>query len=66
MLGGVCGGLGEHLDVDPIVIRLVWIVLTLFSLGIGIIAYIIAWIIVPEEEEEMATYRVVPENQNNE
>jgi phage shock protein PspC (stress-responsive transcriptional regulator) len=66
MLGGVCGGIGEHLDVDPTVIRLIWIVLTLFSFGIGIIAYIIAWIIVPEEDEEMATYRVVPDNQNNE
>jgi len=64
MLGGVCGGLGEHLDVDPTVIRLVWIVLSLFSLGIGILVYIIAWIIVPEEEEEMATYRVVPEGQD--
>ena len=49
MLGGVCGGIGEHLDVDPTVIRLVWAVLTLVSVGIGIIAYIIAWIIVPEE-----------------
>jgi phage shock protein PspC (stress-responsive transcriptional regulator) len=49
MLGGVCGGIGEHIDVDPTVIRLVWAVLTLLSVGIGIIAYIIAWIIVPEE-----------------
>lgn len=49
MLGGVCGGIGEHLDVDPTVIRLVWAVLALLSVGIGIIAYIIAWIIVPEE-----------------
>jgi phage shock protein C len=49
MLGGVCGGIGEHFDVDPTVIRLVWAVLTLLSVGIGIIAYIIAWIIIPEE-----------------
>ena len=49
MLGGVCGGIGAHLDVDPTVIRLVWVVLTLLSVGIGIIAYILAWIIVPEE-----------------
>jgi phage shock protein C len=50
VLGGVCGGIGEHLDIDPTVIRLVWAVITLLSVGIGIIAYIVAWIIVPEAE----------------
>ena len=49
ILGGVCGGIGEHLDVDPTVIRIVWAVLTLVSVGIGIIAYIIAWILISEE-----------------
>jgi len=50
MLGGVCAGLGEHLDVDPTVIRLIWAVVTVLSLGTGILVYIIAWIIIPEEE----------------
>ena len=50
MLGGVCGGLGEFLDVDPTVIRLVWVVVTVFSMGIGIFAYLLAWIIIPEED----------------
>ncbi len=50
MLGGVCAGLGEHLDVDPTVIRLIWAVVTLLSFGTGIIIYILAWIIIPEEE----------------
>ena len=49
VLGGVCAGFGEHLDVDPMVIRLIWVAVTLLSLGIGIIVYIIAWIIIPEE-----------------
>ncbi|NLD57009.1 MAG: PspC domain-containing protein [Methanomicrobiales archaeon] len=49
MLGGVCGGIGRALDVDPVIIRLVWVLLTLFSLGTGILFYIIAWIIIPEE-----------------
>jgi phage shock protein C len=47
MIAGVCGGLGEYLNVDPTIIRLVWVLLA-FS-GAGIIAYIIAWIIVPEK-----------------
>jgi len=49
MLGGVCGGLGEHLNVDPTVIRLLWVLVTLISLGSGLLIYLIAWIIVPEE-----------------
>ena len=48
MLGGVCAGLGDHLDVDPTVIRLIWVAVTILSIGVGIIVYIIAWIIVPE------------------
>lgn len=51
MLGGVCGGLGEHIDVDPSIIRLVWVIVTIFSFGIGIIVYLVAWIIVPDEPE---------------
>lgn len=49
MLAGVCGGIGEYFNVDPTLIRLIWVVLTLISLGVGgIIAYIIAWILIPE------------------
>ena len=47
ILGGVCGGIAEYMGVDPVVIRLIWIVGTMASLGIGILAYIIAWIIIP-------------------
>ena len=50
MMGGVCAGLGEHLDVDPTVIRLIWAGVTLLSLGTGIIIYILAWIIIPEDD----------------
>ncbi len=46
LLGGVCGGIGEYLDVDPVLIRLLWVIGTL-AWGAGILAYIIAWIIIP-------------------
>lgn len=49
MLGGVCGGIGEHLAVDPTLIRLLWVLISLLSLGTGLLIYIIAWIIIPEE-----------------
>jgi phage shock protein PspC (stress-responsive transcriptional regulator) len=50
VLGGVCGGIGDYLEIDPTIVRLVWAVLTLFTWGIWLLAYIVAWILVPEEE----------------
>jgi len=47
MIAGVCGGLGEYFDMDPTFIRLLWIVFTLAG-GSGILAYIIAWIVIPQ------------------
>ncbi len=49
MLGGVCGGIGEYFDADPTLVRLLWVFASIFSFGTGILAYIIAWIIVPEK-----------------
>jgi phage shock protein C len=46
-IAGVCGGLGDYLGVDPTLIRLVWLLLVFFA-GTGILAYIIAWIVMPE------------------
>jgi phage shock protein C len=49
-VGGVCGGLGEYLNIDPIIIRLIAMVLIL-SAGGGLIVYIIAWLIIPQEPD---------------
>ncbi len=49
MIAGVCGGIAEYLDMDSTVIRLLWVLFTLMG-GAGVIAYIIAWIIVPENK----------------
>ncbi len=45
MLLGVCGGLGEYLGVDPTLIRLLWAVFA--CSGAGIVAYIVAAVIIP-------------------
>ncbi|SCG83058.1 phage shock protein C [Proteiniborus sp. DW1] len=47
VIGGVCGGLADYLDVDPVIIRLVCVLL-FFTKAIGIIAYIVCMIIIPE------------------
>ena len=48
IIGGVAGGLAEYFDVDVVLVRVLW-VLAIFVAGGGIIAYIIAWIIIPEK-----------------
>ena len=49
VIAGVCGGIGEYFNIDPTIIRLLWILL-IFAGGSGILAYIIAWIIIPEQK----------------
>jgi phage shock protein C len=50
-IAGVCGGIAEYFNVDPTIIRLL-AVLTIFFGGGGIVAYIIAWLIIPLEPIE--------------
>jgi len=46
-IAGICAGIGEYFDIDPVLIRLIWVVFA-FAAGGGIIAYLIAWMIIPE------------------
>ena len=48
MIGGVCGGLGNYFNVDPVIIRVVTVAM-FFAGFLGLLGYIIAWIIVPED-----------------
>lgn len=50
MVAGVCGGLAEYFNVDPTIVRLVWVLFTLFAFA-GILLYIIACIIIPDERD---------------
>lgn len=48
IIGGVCGGLADYFGLDPTVVRVVWMALTILSMGFGgIILYLLAWIIMP-------------------
>jgi phage shock protein C len=51
VIGGVAGGLGDYLDIDPVLIRIAFVVAFFFG-GVGILAYIIAWIIIPAQPRE--------------
>lgn len=51
-LAGVCGGIAEYLKMDATIVRLIWAFLTLISWGTGLILYIIAAFVIPEEKPE--------------
>jgi len=49
MIAGVAGGLANYLDIDPTIIRILFVVIA-FAGGASLLAYLIMWIIVPEEK----------------
>jgi len=49
MIGGVCGGIAEYINTDPTLIRLLAVLITLIY-GAGLLAYLIAWIVIPEKK----------------
>ena len=51
-IAGVCGGVGEYLDIDPNIVRAVYIIFTVLTrFVVGLIIYILLWIIIPEVAE---------------
>jgi phage shock protein PspC (stress-responsive transcriptional regulator) len=52
-IAGVCGGVAEYLNIDPLIVRLVWF-LAIFVNGIGFFAYIAGWIIIPESQKPVS------------
>lgn len=49
MICGVCGGIGEYFNIDPTLVRLLWVILTIGGFGMGLLIYILAAIIIPQE-----------------
>ncbi len=51
-VAGVCGSIAHYLGTDPVLVRLAWIILTIVpgSIFLGVLAYIVAWLIVPEAD----------------
>jgi phage shock protein C len=46
-ISGVCAGMGEYFDLDVVAVRLVWLIVAVMT-GVGFLAYLIAWIVIPE------------------
>jgi len=48
VIGGVCGGLAAFFNMDPVIMRIIFVVLTFITTGVGVLAYLILWIAVPK------------------
>ncbi len=59
IIGGVCGGLGDYFDIDPVLVRLIWLILILFG-GVGLFLYLIAWVIIPVELDSAGQVKSEP------
>lgn len=60
VLAGVAGGLAEYLDVDPSLVRVVWVILALFSGGAFLLIYIVMALVVPEESWAPVAFPTAP------
>lgn len=49
IIGGVCGGIAEYMNLDPTVVRVITALLT-FVMGMSLWVYLLAWLIIPEEK----------------
>ena len=49
-IAGICGGIGDYFDVDPALVRLVYMLLTFFSAGFpGVMIYLVLWLVMPKD-----------------
>jgi phage shock protein PspC (stress-responsive transcriptional regulator) len=56
-VAGVAGGLGRHLDIDPVILRVAFVVLTFFG-GVGLLVYVALWLLLPEDGSDWAKIKL--------
>ena len=47
VIAGVCSGLANYFNIDPVLVRIIWLILV-FCFGVGVLAYLICWVIMPK------------------
>lgn len=65
VIGGVCGGLADYLNIDVALIRVAFVLLVLFG-GSGVLVYLIMWIAIPAKTGNFAQYEDLSEKKNHE
>ncbi len=52
MLAGVCAGIADYFGLDVTLVRVIWAVVSVITGGAGVLAYLVAWIIIPDEGQK--------------
>lgn len=50
MIGGVCAGIAEYMNLDPTIVRIIWILMVFFA-GFGVLLYFILWLVIPKQKQ---------------
>jgi phage shock protein PspC (stress-responsive transcriptional regulator) len=61
MIAGVCGGIAEYFGVPVAIVRLAFVLMTVFMGGVGLLVYVVLWIVMPQEDAWAADARRFPE-----
>jgi len=64
VISGVCGGIGEYFNIDPSLVRIAWVILSVFG-GSGLLIYIICAIVLPKATDESIVEEAPREPWNN-
>ncbi len=56
VVAGVCAGLGDYFGIDKVIVRLIWVLLVVLG-GIGLLAYLISWIMIPLDNAPPNSYK---------
>jgi phage shock protein PspC (stress-responsive transcriptional regulator) len=65
MLAGVCAGVSEYLGVDVTLVRVILAVVCVFTAGAGVLAYLVAWVVIPEQGESASIVEnIINKNKN--
>lgn len=56
LVGGVCAGIGDYFDIDPTLIRIIFVLITLFG-GSGLLLYLVLWLIIPSDKKSKVSVK---------
>ena len=60
MLAGVCAGVARYFGVDVTLVRVIWAVVAVITGGAGVLAYLVAWILIPDEGQKSPVAENIP------
>ena len=62
LVGGVCAGIAERFDVDPLVVRILFLTFAVLTLGLAGLAYLVLWAVLPKRPMQVKPVKVEPDS----